>query len=84
MSSTKWDARQHGAGLGLWTGRSSVLLLAVAIGLATGVPSAAAATSVHHPQSHTSIQWWVPFLIAIGVLAVIFVLVRTVQVRRRH
>jgi len=84
MPSTKYDDRQPGAGLGVWAGRSSSLLLAVAIGLATGIPSAAAATSVHHPQSHTSIQWWVPFLIAIGVLAVIFVLVRTVQVRRRH
>lgn len=81
----KCDARDPEAGFGLWVWRSWVLFgAALAVGLATGVPSATAATAVHHPTSHTSIQWWVPFLIAIAAVAVIFVLIRRVQVRRRH
>ncbi|MBO0692635.1 MAG: hypothetical protein J2P58_07040 [Acidimicrobiaceae bacterium] len=83
--STKREVKDREASFGHLVYRSWVLLIApTAVGLATNVPSVAAATAVHHPHSHTSIQWWVPFLIALAALAVIVVLVRTVQVRRRH
>jgi hypothetical protein len=79
------DAGTPGSRSGSRLLRSWVLLFAtLTVGLATGVPSAAAATSVHHPTSHTSVQWWVPFLIALAAVVVIFVLVRGVRVRRHH
>lgn len=66
--------------------RFSVLFVvaATAAVLLGAVPVAGAATSVHHPTSHTSVQWWVPFLIVLAVLVIVFVVLRRVQVHRRH